>query len=79
MLKTHCISQLAAGHGNVVTTESGTGLADDIDFGDDKIADGKPLVLSKPRFGMKRLILEFLFYWRLGCTGEERLERKAGK
>ena len=56
MLKTHYISHLAAGLGNVVTIEGVTCLSDDIDFGDFKIADGKLHVSSKPGFGMKLLI-----------------------
>jgi D-galactarolactone cycloisomerase len=56
MLKTHYISHLSAGLGNVATIEGVTCLSDDIDFGDYKIADGKLHVSSKPGFGMKLLI-----------------------
>ncbi len=70
MLKTHCISQLAAGHGNVVTIESGTGLADDIDFGDDKVADGTPARVKQAEvwdeavdFGIL-ILLAARMYWR---------------
>jgi D-galactarolactone cycloisomerase len=55
LLKTHYISHLAAGLGNVVTIEGVTCLSDDIDFGDYKIADGKLHVSSKPGFGMTLL------------------------
>lgn len=56
MLKTHYISHLSAGLGNVVTIEGVTCISDDIDFGDYKIAGGKLHVSSKPGFGMKLLI-----------------------
>ena len=56
MLKTHYVSHLAAGIGNVVTIEGVTCISDEIDFGDYKIADGKLHVSSKPGFGMKLLI-----------------------
>ena len=56
MLKTHYISHLAAGLGNVVTIEGVTCISDEIDFGDYKIAGGKLHVSSKPGFGMKLLI-----------------------
>ena len=56
MLKTHYISHLSAGLGNVVTIEGVTCISDDIDFGDYKIKDGKLHVSNKPGFGMKLLI-----------------------
>lgn len=56
MLKTHYISHLSAGLGNVVTIEGVTCISDDIDFGDYKIKDGKLHVSSKPGFGMKLLV-----------------------
>jgi len=56
MLKTHYISHLSAGLGNVVTIEGVTCISDEIDFGDYKIKDGKLHVSNKPGFGMKLLI-----------------------
>ncbi|MDP7626134.1 MAG: hypothetical protein QF493_14465, partial [Rhodospirillales bacterium] len=56
MLKTHYISHLSAGLGNVVTIEGVTCISDDIDFGDYEIKDGKLHVSEKPGFGMKLLI-----------------------
>ncbi len=55
MLKTHCITHIAAAFGNVVTVEGVTCLSDDIDFGDYKIELGKITVSEKPGFGMKLL------------------------
>ena len=56
MLKTHYISHLSAGLGNVLTIEGVTCISDEIDFGDYKIKDGKLHVSNKPGFGMKLLI-----------------------
>ena len=55
MLKTHYISHIAAGLGNVCTIEGVTCLSDEIDFGDYKIVDGKLQVSEQPGFGMKLL------------------------
>lgn len=56
MLKTHYISHMAAGCGNVITIEGVTCISDDIDYGDYKIIDGKIQVSEAPGFGMKLLI-----------------------
>ncbi|MCK5278653.1 MAG: mandelate racemase/muconate lactonizing protein, partial [Cyclobacteriaceae bacterium] len=55
MLKTHYISHLAAGLGNIVTIEGVTCVSDEIDFGDYKIINGKLRVSEDPGFGMKLL------------------------
>jgi len=54
-LKTHYISHIAAGLGNVCTIEDVTCMSDEIDYGDYKIVDGKLIVSDKPGFGMKLL------------------------
>jgi L-alanine-DL-glutamate epimerase-like enolase superfamily enzyme len=54
-LKTHYISHMAAGLGNVCTIEGVTCLSDEIDFGDYKLTDGKLRVSEKPGFGMDLL------------------------
>ena len=56
MLKTHYISHLAAGLGNVVTIEGVTCLSDEIDYGDYKIEQGKIKVSDRPGFGMNLLV-----------------------
>ncbi len=56
MLKTHYITHMAAGCGNVVTIEGVTCISDDIDYGDYKIIDGKIQVSEAPGFGMNLLI-----------------------
>ena len=56
MQKTHYVSHLAAGLGNVCTLEGVTYLSDEIDFGDYKIKDGKLKVSEQPGFGMKLLL-----------------------
>jgi L-alanine-DL-glutamate epimerase-like enolase superfamily enzyme len=54
-LKTHYISHIAAGLGNVCTIEGVTCLSDEIDFGDYDLTDGKLRVSEKPGFGMDLL------------------------
>ena len=56
MLKTHYVSHLAAGLGNIATIEGVTCLSDEIDFGDYKIEKGNLHVSDKPGFGMKLLV-----------------------
>ena len=56
MLKTHYISHLAAGLGNIVTIEGVTCLSDEIDFGKYYISEGKIIVSDQPGFGMTLLI-----------------------
>ncbi len=53
LLKTHYISHMAAGLGNVCTLEGVSCLSDEIDFGDYCITDGKLQVSEQPGFGMK--------------------------
>ena len=53
LLKTHYISHMAAGLGNLCTPEGVSCLSDEIDFGDYCITDGKLQVSEQPGFGMK--------------------------
>lgn len=53
LLKTHYVSHIAAGLGNLVTIEGVTCISDEIDFGDYRIVDGKLRVSEQPGFGMK--------------------------
>jgi L-alanine-DL-glutamate epimerase-like enolase superfamily enzyme len=55
LLKTHYVSHISAGLGNVCTIEGVTCFSDEIDFGDYKIIDGKIKVSEQPGFGMKLL------------------------
>jgi L-alanine-DL-glutamate epimerase-like enolase superfamily enzyme len=57
MLKTHYITHISAGMGNVCTVEGATITSDDIDLGNYPIADGKITVSEDPGFGMKLINL----------------------
>ncbi|MCG8526998.1 MAG: hypothetical protein MI748_11490 [Opitutales bacterium] len=56
MMKTHCVTHVAAGLGNVCTVEGATCVSDYIDFGDYEIKEGKITVSEKPGFGMNLMI-----------------------
>jgi len=53
MIKTHYITHLSAGMGNVCTVEGATITSEDIDLGNYPITDGKIVVSEDPGFGMK--------------------------
>ena len=53
MIKTHYITHISAGMGNVCTVEGATITSDDIDLGNYQIKDGKITVSEDPGFGMK--------------------------
>jgi L-alanine-DL-glutamate epimerase-like enolase superfamily enzyme len=57
MIKTHYITHISAGMGNVCTVEGATITSDDIDLGNYPIADGKITVSEDPGFGMKLINL----------------------
>jgi D-galactarolactone cycloisomerase len=53
MIKTHYITHLSAGLGNVCTIEGATIISDDIDLGNYQIKDGMITVSEDPGFGME--------------------------
>jgi L-alanine-DL-glutamate epimerase-like enolase superfamily enzyme len=57
LFKTHYITHLSAGLGNVCTIEGATITTDDVDLGNYEIADGKIRVSGDPGFGMKLIHL----------------------
>jgi L-alanine-DL-glutamate epimerase-like enolase superfamily enzyme len=57
MFKTHYITHLSAGMGNICTIEGATINTDDADLGDYQIADGRINVSEDPGFGMKLINL----------------------
>jgi len=58
MFKTHYITHLSAGMGNVCTVEGATLTSDDVDLGNYPIADGKITVSEDPGFGMELINLK---------------------
>ena len=57
LIKTHYITHLSAGMGNVCTVEGATITSEDIDLGNYPIADGRITVSEDPGFGMKLINL----------------------
>jgi len=57
MMKTHYITHISAGMGNVCTVEGATITTDDIDLGNYQIKDGRITVSEDPGFGMKLINL----------------------
>ncbi len=53
MVKSHYITHLSAGMGNVCTIEGATIISDDIDLGEYEIENGKITVSEDPGFGME--------------------------